>query len=128
MNLTQNRLHGQSGGGTHAFASDWLAPLNAMLMAGKRPANGWIVLSLVGDLASFVPYVDARLFQSGDDLSSLRDLSVEIVVNDETRFGFLFNLVNAVFAVGPRVLGVSIGGASPTVVVLKEPEGSRHGT
>lgn len=128
MNQNRSRLHGQSGGGAHARAPDWLASLTAMLLAGKHPANGWVVLSLVGDLAPWVPCVDANSYRRGDDLSILHGLDVEIVVDDETPYGLLRDLTNSVLAAGPRLLGVSIGGVCPTVAILKKTEVSHHGT
>lgn len=111
----------------HSYMPDWLAPLTAMLWAGKCPANDWVVLSLVGALANWVPWIDARSYRRGDDLSALTSLVVEVAIDDATRYGLLLDLTKAALAASPRLLGVSIGGASPTVVVLKKPEVLRHG-
>lgn len=105
-------------------APAWLHPLAAMLALGQRPQHGWIALSLVGDLAPWVPSLDASSYRRGDDLSALNGLDVEIVANDQTGYGVLMCLANAALTAGPRLLGISIGGGCPTVVVLHKPRGT----
>lgn len=129
MDTNLNRLHGQAGGDAHASrCPDWLQPLHRARASGLTPRGGWIVIQAGGRLGKWVPAVSITpgwKASHDDDLSALRGLDCELLIDDDTGYGLVRSLVDGILRADPQRLLLLTCGQRPAIVILKK--GGAHG-
>ncbi|MHA2903728.1 hypothetical protein [Ralstonia mannitolilytica] len=129
MNPNLDRLRGQSGGDARASrCPEWLQPLHIARASGLTPRGGWIVIQAGGRIAKWVPAVSITpgwKASHDDDLSALRGLDCELLIDDDTGYGLVRGLVGSILRADPLRLLLLICGQRPAIVILKK--GDAHG-
>ncbi|WP_296223268.1 hypothetical protein [Ralstonia sp. UBA689] len=125
----QNHLRAQVGGDTRASrCPEWLQPLHHARASGMTPRHGWIVIQAGGHIARWVPAVSVAPGYKpslDDDLSALRGLDCELLIDDEAGYGLVRGLVAGILRADPLRLLLLICGQRPAIVILKK--GDAHG-